>query len=79
MSIDRRRIELRIEHLPQFRQRFVQLSLLRRRNPRIRHHPIGNEMPRKQSLGKPQRLRPGKKQFLRLPNLLLSLCFRFRH
>src|SRR5205807_9852901 len=79
LSIYRGWIELRIEHLPQLGQRCVELRLLRGRNSRIRHYPVGNEMPLEQSLGEPDRLRAGKKQLLRLLNLLLPLCFRFSH
>ena len=53
--------------------------LLRRRDARIRHHPIGNEMSLEKSLGKPERLRPGKKQFLGLLNFFLSLRVEFVH
>src|SRR6266702_3002159 len=42
LSIYRHRIERRVEKRPQFRQRCIELGLLRRWDPRIRHHPIGN-------------------------------------
>ena len=43
LPIDRNRVEMFIEKLPNFRERFVQFRLLRRGNSRIRHCPVGNE------------------------------------
>ena len=68
-----------VEKLAKFAESYVQFSLLCRWNTRIRHHPIGNEMPLEKSLGKPKRLRPRKKQFLSLLNFLLSLRVEFIH
>jgi hypothetical protein len=65
--------------LPEFRQRFVQLRLLRCRHARIRHHPIGHEMPLEKALGKTKRLRSGEKQFFRLLDFLLPLRVEFVH
>src|SRR5260370_11556992 len=46
-------VELLIEKLAQFRERVVQLGLLRRRNARIRQHPIGHEMTLEKTFRKP--------------------------
>src|SRR5215471_14781746 len=78
-AIDLRRVKMFVQKLPKLAQRLVQLGLLVRRNPRIWHHPVGDEMPLEQSLGKSLRLRPCKKQFLSLLNLLLSLLVEFIH
>src|SRR6266487_5105272 len=79
LPIDLRRIEVFIEKLPKFSERIIQLDLLRSRNTRIRHHPIRYEMTLEESLGKTQRLRPRKKQFLSLLNFLLSLRVELVH
>src|SRR6266496_2447590 len=68
-----------IEKLPKFGERFIQLDLLRRRNARIRHHPIRDEVALEKPLGEPERLRPRKKQFLSLLNFPLSLRVEFVH
>src|SRR6266511_2227226 len=79
LPIDLRRIKMFIQKFAEFGERIIQLSSLRGRNARIRHHPIGNEMSLEQSLGKTQRLRACKKQFLSLLNLFLSLRVEFVH
>ena len=79
LSIDRRGIELSIEKCRKLFESLIELRLLRRRDPRIRHHPIGDEMPGEQSLGKPERLRAGEEQLLGLLHFLLSLDFGFGH
>src|SRR2546423_7043733 len=71
LPIDLRRIEKFIEKVPKLFERCVKLRLFRRRDARIRHHPIGHEMPLKQTLGKPKRLWSRKKQLLGLLNFLL--------
>jgi hypothetical protein len=73
LSIDLSRIEMFIEKLAKFAERLVQLDLLRGRDTRIRHHPIGDEVALEKPFGETQRLRPGKKQFLSLLNFFLSL------
>src|SRR2546423_2976571 len=79
LAIDRDRIKMFIEKLPDFCERFVQLRLLRRRNPRIRHYPVRNETPQKKSLCESKRLRTGEKQLLRLFDFLLPLNLRLVH
>src|SRR5438876_4321765 len=79
LPIDLRSIEMFIEELAQFAERFVELDLLRSGDARIRHHPIGNEMALEKSFRKAQRLRPRKKQFLSLLNFFLSLRVEFVH
>ncbi len=68
-----------IEKLPKFAESVIQFDLLRGRDPRIRHHPIGNEVALEKAFGKPQRLRPREKQFLSLLNFFLSLRVEFVH
>jgi len=72
-------IEMFIEKLSKLAESPVQLALLRSRNARIRHHPIGHEMTLKKSLRKAKRLRPRKKQFLCLLNFFLSLRVELVH
>ena len=55
------RIQIFVEKLPKLAQNAIQLRLLRRRNARIWHDPIGNEMSLEKPLGETERLRPGKK------------------
>ena len=40
-------IQMLIEELPHFDERLIQFRLLRRRDARIRHRPIGDELPEK--------------------------------
>src|SRR5437763_1038721 len=77
LSIDLRRIELRVQKGAQFFQRLIELCLLGLRDPRIRHHPVGNEMPLKKSFNKAKRLRTGEQQFLGLLHFLLPLNLSF--
>src|SRR5262249_25319250 len=79
LPIDLSSIKLFIQKFAKLSKRLNQLALLRLRDARIRHHPIRHEMPLKKSFGKPQRLRPRKKQFLSLLNLFLSLRVEFVH
>ena len=72
-------IESGIEKLPKIRQRFIELGLLRRGHARIGHHPVGHEVAQKKPLRETDRLRPCKKQFLRLLNFLLPLRFDVVH
>jgi len=57
----------------------VQFDLLRRRDARIRHYPIGNEMALEKTFGKTESLRTCEKQFLGLLNFLLSLRVELIH
>src|SRR4030095_5877969 len=77
--IDFRRIEICIQKFAKFSKRLIQLTLLRLRDVRIRHHPIRHEMPLEKSFRKPQRLGPCKEQFLSLLNLFLALRVEFVH
>src|SRR6476469_9010467 len=43
LPIDRDRVEMFVEKLPDFGERFIQLRLLCRRDPRIRHRPVRNK------------------------------------
>ena len=61
LPIDLRRIEMFIQKFAQLTKRLVDLRLFRCRDPRIRHHPIGNEMALEQAFDKTERLRAGKK------------------
>src|SRR6266481_8120832 len=79
LPIDLRGIEICIEKSPKVAQSIVQYGLFLRGNPRIRHHPIRHELSLEKSFRKPERLRPRKKQFLSLLNLLLSLRVEFIH
>src|SRR6266513_2079182 len=79
LSVDLRRIEVFVQKFAEFSECIIQLSLLGRRNTRIRHHPIGNEMSLEQPLGETQRLRTCKKQLLSLLNLFLALRVEFVH
>src|SRR5260370_25715163 len=54
-------IQFRAEKFPEFLQCFIELDLLPRRDPRIRHHPIGNEMTLEQSFDETEGLRAGEK------------------
>ena len=54
-------------------------DLLRRRDARIRHHPIGNEMALEKTFGETERLRTCEKQFLGLLNFFLSLRVELIH
>ena len=77
--IDRHRIQILIEEFADLRERFVEFRLLRGGDARIWHGPIRHEAAQKQSLGKSERLRPGKKQFLRFLDFFLPLDFCFVH
>src|SRR5207249_10894356 len=79
LPINLRSIEVFIEKLAKFPERFVQLDLLRRWDTRIRHHPIGDEVALEKPLGEPERLRPREKQFLSLLNFFLPLRVEFVH
>src|SRR5438874_11549998 len=79
LPIDLRSIEMLIQKLAEFGERFIQFGLLRRRNARIRHHPIRHEMALEKTFCEPKRLRSREKQFLRLLNLFLSLRVEFVH
>src|SRR6266480_346008 len=79
LPIDLCRIEMFVQELAKFSQRFIQFGLLRRWNARIGHHPIRYEMTLEKSLGEPERLRPREKQFLSLLNFLLSLRVELVH
>ena len=61
VPVDRHRIQFRVEKFPEFLQCFIELGLLRRRNPRIRHHPIGNETTLEEPFDETERLRAGEK------------------
>src|SRR5205823_4234363 len=78
-SINLRSIEMSVQKLAKLLESFIQLNLLRHRNARIRHYPIGNEMSLEKTLGKTKRLRTCKKQFLGLLNFLLSLRVELIH
>src|SRR6266487_6377010 len=79
LAVDLRRIKMFVQKLAEFSKRIIQLDLLRSRNARIRHHPIGNEMSLEKTFGEPERLRACKKQLLRLLNFFLSLRVEFIH
>jgi len=79
LSIYFNRIEMFVEKLPKFRKRLVQLRLLRRRNTRIRHHPIRHEMTLEKTFRKAKRLWPGEEELLRLLNFPLPLRLDFIH
>ena len=79
LPIDLRRIEICIQKFAKLSKRLNQLALLRLRDARIRHHPIGNEMPLEKPFDETERLRPREKQFLSLLNLFLSLRVEFVH
>ena len=68
-----------VEKFPKVRERLVQLCLLRCRDARIRHHPIGNETTLKETFGETERLWSCKKQFFRLLNFFLPRCVEFVH
>src|ERR1700720_4243193 len=72
-------VELGIEKLAQFGKRFVELSLLRCRHARIRHHPIRYEMAEKKAFCESESLRSGEKQFFRLLNFFSPLRLDFVH
>ena len=75
--VDLRRVEMLIEKLPHFRERPVEFGLLRIGDFRIRHRPIGDEIPEEQALRKAQLLLAGEEQFLGLFDFLLTLNFGF--
>src|SRR5437773_10075032 len=79
LSIYLNRIEMFIEKLPKFRQRLVQLGLLRCWDAWIRHHPIGNETTLEKTFRQAKRLWPREEELLRLLNLLLPLRSDFVH
>ena len=79
LPVDLRRIEMLIEKLAQLVQRLVDPRLFGCRDPRIRHHPIGNEMTGEQAFNETKRLWTGEQQFLGLLHFLLSLDFGFSH
>src|SRR4029077_8520508 len=66
LSIDLGRIQMFIQEFAQLAPRLFDPGLFCRRDPRIRHHPVGHEMSGEQSFNKPERLRPGKEQLLGL-------------
>ena len=68
-----------LEELTHFRDRLLHLALLRGGNTRIRHHPVGHEIPEEKTLGKTECLRPGKEQLFRFLDLFLPLNLRFVH
>ena len=72
-SVDFRGIEMLVQKLAKLGKNSVQFDLLRRRDARIRHYPIGNEMALEKTFGKTERLRTCKKQFLGLLDFFLSL------
>jgi hypothetical protein len=57
----------------------VQFDLLRRRDARIGHYPIGNEMALEKTFGQTERLRTCKKQFFGLFDFFLSLRVELIH
>src|SRR5207244_362731 len=61
VPVDRHWIQFRAEKFPEFLQCFIELDLLPRRDPRIRHYPVGNEMTLEQSFDETERLRAGEK------------------
>jgi hypothetical protein len=79
LPIDLCSIEISIEKFAQLRERLIELTLFRRLNARIRHHPIRYEMALEKAFREPKRLWPREKQFLRLLNLFLSLRVDFVH
>ena len=79
VAINRNRIEIFVEELADFRERLIQLGLLRCRKARIRHRPIGNEFPEEQSFGEAKFLASGEKEFFCLLDFLLPLDFCFVH
>src|SRR5262249_32958943 len=79
VPIDLRRIEMLVQKLAKLGESSIQFGLLCRRNARIRHYPIGDEMSLEKALSKAEGLRAYKKQFLRLLNSLLWLRVDFIH
>src|SRR3954447_24403188 len=73
ISVNRDRVQFRIEKFAQLLQRLIELSLLGISYPRIRHYPVGNEMATEQAFDEAERLRAGEQQFLGLLHFLLSL------
>src|SRR6266403_612086 len=61
LPIDLRRIKMFIQKFAQLAKRSVDFRLFRCRNPRIRHHPVGNEMALEQAFDETERLRAGEK------------------
>ena len=78
-SVDFRRIEMLVQKLAKLGKSSVQFDLLRRRDARIRHYPIGNEMALEKTFGKAERLRTCKKQLLGLLDFFLSLRVELIH
>ena len=72
-------IEMFVEKLAELDKSSIQLGLLRCRDARIRHHPIGNEMTLEKAFREAKCLRPPEEEFLRLLNFLLPLPFDFVH
>ena len=70
---------MRVQKLAKLGKSSVHFDLLRRRNTRIRHYPIGDEMSLEKALGETKCLRTCKQQFLCLLNLLLSLRVELIH
>ena len=60
VSVDSSGIQFRIKKRSQLLECLIELSLLRLRDPRIRHHPIGNEVSGKKSFNETKRLRAGE-------------------
>src|SRR6266498_5201940 len=54
--IDFRSIKMLVQKLTKLGETFIQFDLLRRRNARIRRHPISNEMPLEKAFGNTDRL-----------------------
>ena len=77
--INRHRIQILIEEFANLRERGLKLRLLRRRDARVGHRPIRHEASQKESLGKSQRLRPGKEQLFRFFDFFLPLDVCFVH
>ena len=74
-----RRIEMLVQKLAKRGKSSVQFDLLHRRDARIGHYPIGNEVALEKTFSKTERLRACKKQFLGLLNFFLSLRVELIH
>src|SRR5438309_6767007 len=70
-------IKFAIEHLPNLSQRAFQFGFLGGGEPRIRHHPIGDEIAKEQTFGEPKFLASAEQQLLSLLHFFLSLNFCF--
>jgi hypothetical protein len=79
VAVDPVGIELLVEHRPDLGQRRVEILLLRGRDARIRHRPIGDKLAEEETFRETELLVAAEEQLLGLLHFLLPLNFDFVH